>query len=45
MIADAINAVKPVNTVFDGVSTYICVNTSDIHMTSYPRMRGYIKLR
>ena len=47
MISKAIHSVKPVNSVYHGVTVYDGGDniSSTIDITSYPRMRGYIKLR
>lgn len=47
MVSNAIRAVKPVNTIYHGVTIYDDGQDliSNIDITSYTRMRGYIKLR
>ena len=44
MISEAINAVKPINTVFDGVSVYFDSGVNTVYATSYVRMRKSIKV-
>lgn len=44
MIAEAVNTVKPINTVFDGVSVYFDPEVKAVYAASYVRMRKTVKV-
>jgi hypothetical protein len=43
LIGEAITAIKPINTVFEGITGYMETST-EYYMLSYPRFRKHITL-